>query len=222
MSFKRRFGSVQKLLLIYAVMLAVVVVPFVFFGDWFDTVAAQLLSGERKFEMFLVTSGLLAADVFIPVPSSAVSVSAGMLLGLPLAFLATLLGLTLGCYIGYGFGFYFRKVHFDRWNEDSEFRKLSAEFSRHGYIVLLTCRSIPLLSEMSVIVAGFHRYPLAKFTVVTFAANSVLAGLYAFLGDNAMGLNSVYLVVAIMFCIPFFTYSARLLWVSRASSARHT
>lgn len=70
-------------------MLAAVVVPFLLFGDWFDTVAAQLLSGERKFEMFLVTSGLLAADVFIPVPSSAVSVSAGMLLGLPLAFLAT-------------------------------------------------------------------------------------------------------------------------------------
>ncbi|MFT7220463.1 MAG: uncharacterized membrane protein YjjP (DUF1212 family) [Candidatus Azotimanducaceae bacterium] len=90
MSFKPSFRLSsrpgQKLLLVYAVMSAAVVVPFLLFGDWFDTVVAQLLSGARKFWMFLVTSGLLATDVFIPVPSSALNVSAGMLLGLPLPF----------------------------------------------------------------------------------------------------------------------------------------
>ena len=63
-------------------------------------------------EVFLATAFLLMADVFIPVPSSAVSVSAGMLLSTPFAFLACFLGLSAGALLGYGFGYYFRRMHF--------------------------------------------------------------------------------------------------------------
>ena len=211
----------KKLVIVHLIMLALIAGPFLLFGDWFDQFAIELIDGQRQTEMFLATAGLLAADVFMPVPSSAISVSAGMLLGLPLAFLATLLGLTVGCYTGYAFGYYFRRVHFDRWNEDEEFRKLSAEFSRHGYLVLLLCRSVPLLAEMSVVVAGFHRYPLLKFSFVTLAANVLLAGLYAFLGDNAIQLSSVYLVVILLFIVPLVTFGLRLFWVRRLVDPVH-
>lgn len=216
-----KFRPGKKLIIIHLLMLAVVAGPFLLFGDWFDQFAIDLMAGQRKQEMFLATAGLLAADVFIPVPSSAISVSAGMLLGMPLAFLATLLGLTVGCYTGYAFGFYFRRVHFDRWSEDKEFRNLSAEFSRHGYLVLLGCRSIPLLAEMSVIVAGFHRYPFLKFSLVTLVANVLLAGLYAFLGENALQLSSIYLVIVLLFIVPLITIGLRLFWVRRFASTIH-
>ena len=71
---------------IYFLLMAVVVLPFVFFGESFDALAKELMSGRRVEEIFLVSMTLLALDIFIPVPSSAMSVSAGMFLGMPMAF----------------------------------------------------------------------------------------------------------------------------------------
>ena len=115
----------QALLAFHICVLLLVVLPFVFWGDFFDALALEILSGKRSAELFAAISLVLAADLLIPVPSSAVSVSAGMLLGAPLGFLACLLGLTIGCIAGYGAGFYFRRYYFGRWHDDDEFRILS-------------------------------------------------------------------------------------------------
>lgn len=205
----------QILILIHILFLAAVVGPFLVFGELSEDLTIELMSGERSLEIFLVTAGLLAADVFVPIPSSVISVSAALLLGPIMSFWACLLGLTGSCFIGYGFGFYFRKVHFDRWYTDGEFRHLSSELSRFGYVVLLMCRGIPLLAEMSVIVAGFHRYSLRKFTLVTLAGNTILAAIYSLIGNSVTNYTPIYLIVAAFLIIPLVAYLLRLWWLKR-------
>jgi len=205
----------QALVVFHIVLLALIIVPFLLWGETFDALSRELLAGQRATEVFVATSALLALDVFIPIPSSAVSVSAGMLLGAPVAFAACVIGLTAGCLLGYGFGFYFRRVHFDRWHNDAEFRGLSEQLSKYGYILLLGCRGIPVLAEMSLMVAGFHRYPFGKFLMITMLGNSILAALYTYLGDSVQNVGSVYLMIATLLMIPAITYSVRLWWLNR-------
>lgn len=211
---KVKFGT--ALIILHVLMLAIIVLPFVFYEDWFDTLAAELLSGQRAVEIFLATAFLLTADVFVPVPSSAVSVSAGMLLTTPMAFLACFLGLSGGALLGYGFGFYFRRMHFERWYQDEEYRNLSMQLSRYGLIVLLLCRGIPVLAELSVMVAGFHRYRFWHFAGIVTLGNAVLAFVYAVIGDQVANVTSVYLLAAVVLSIPMITYTARLWWLRRA------
>ena len=205
----------RTLVAFHVVVLLFVVAPFLFWGDQFDALAIEILEGKRASELFIATAVVLAADLVIPVPSSAVSVSAGMLLGAPIGFLACFLGLTLGCVAGYGAGYYFRRYHFNRWHDDHEFRELSMQLSRQGYIILLACRGIPIVAEMSVMVAGFHRYPFLKFVMVTALGNAILAGIYAFVGETVHNLCSIYLLVATFFMIPAITFSVRMWWVGR-------
>ncbi len=205
----------SALVILHAVMLALIIVPFLLFENLFDTMATELLSGQRAGEIFLATSVLLAADVFVPVPSSAVSVSAGMLLGMPMAFLACFLGLSAGALLGYGFGFYFRRWHFERWYRDDEFRQLSRQLSQYGFVVLLICRGVPILAELSVMVAGFHRYAFSKFLAVMTLGNLVLAFIYAVIGEQVTNATSVYLLAAVFLSIPVATYSLRLWWLHR-------
>ena len=209
----------QAIVAVHLALLCLIIVPFFLYEGLFERLSAELLSGTRSFEIFIAAAFLLAIDVFAPIPSSAVSISAGMLLGAPLAFLASLFGLTLGSLLGYGFGYYFRKLHFDRWYADPEFRNLSSEFSRYGYAVLLICRGVPILAEMSVMVAGFHRYTFGKFVLVTFAGNCVLAFLYSYMGNSAINLTSAYLLTAVFLLVPFLTFSARFWWLRRQGEA---
>ncbi len=205
----------QMLFFVHVIILMIVVVPVFFFRELLDQLAVELMSGQHATEIALMTVGLLTADIFVPIPSSAVSVSAGMYLGVPLGFAACFVGLTIGCWLGYGFGYYFRRLHFDRFYSDYEFQSLSKQLSRYGYIVLLACRGIPLLAEMSVMVAGFHRYPLLNFTLVTSLGNAILAGLFSYVGDSATNVASVYLLIATFLLIPAVTYSIRLWWLQR-------
>lgn len=216
-SLKVKFS--YALVVLHLLMLALIVLPFVFYEDLFDRLATELLSGQRSLEVFLATAFLLMADVFIPVPSSAVSVSPGMLLATPLAFLACFLGLSAGALLGYGFGYYFRRMHFERWYRDDEFRTLSMHLSRYGLFVLLICRGIPILAELSVMVAGFHRYPFRKFIGIVSLGNLVLAFLYSVIGDRVADVTSVYVLAAVFLSYPMITYTARLLWLRRVEKA---
>ena len=198
---------------VHLLMLLILLVPFLVAGETFDDLVPALLDGQRQVEMFLLTTLLLTVDVFIPVPSSVVSVSAGMILGAPVGFVACLTGLTGGSLLGYGFGYYFRRLNLQRWVEDQAFRELSAQFSRYGYMVLIVCRGVPLMAELSVVIAGFHRYPLRRFLGVTSAANVVLAGLYSVLGGSVAGVGAWYLVLVTFFLVPAATFGLRLLWL---------
>ncbi len=68
--------------LISLLILALILVPFLLFEDYFNALAAQFASGEGStWYAAVALGGLLASDVVLPIPSSIVSAAAGVLLG---------------------------------------------------------------------------------------------------------------------------------------------
>src|SRR4051794_8136916 len=99
----RRRAALRWLLVGFS-MIALVVVPFLLFEDSVLKLTGLLMNTQHRWALASLVVGLLAADVFLPIPSSLVATGAGALLGYTLGFSAIWIGLTLGCVLGYWFG----------------------------------------------------------------------------------------------------------------------
>jgi uncharacterized membrane protein YdjX (TVP38/TMEM64 family) len=90
---------------LWVVIVALVLIPFFLFEDWFNALALQIASGTTsRRTAAALAAGLLTFDVFLPVPSSLVSAAAGVVLGFWPATALIWSSMTLACLLGYGFG----------------------------------------------------------------------------------------------------------------------
>jgi uncharacterized membrane protein YdjX (TVP38/TMEM64 family) len=129
-----------------------------------------------------VISGLLAADVVLPVPSSLVSTAAGLLLGFWSGAAASWIGMMAGCLAGYGIGARAGRAAASRLVGASELERVASAFQRFGDGVIVLFRAVPVLAEASVLFAGTVRMPLARFLVVSGLSNLGISFAYAAVG----------------------------------------
>src|SRR3954471_16521858 len=91
--------------LLIGLMFALIIIPFLIFEKQFEALGTWLAEGHASgWASASIIIGLLALDVFLPVPSSIVSTGAGVLLGFWRGVAVIWVGMTLGCIIGYAFG----------------------------------------------------------------------------------------------------------------------
>ncbi len=197
---------------VHACFLLVIITPFIFFADHLESWAGQIIAGERNAEIAMLTVSLLTLDVVLPVPSSFVNMSAMLYLGPYAGFLTVFAGLTLGCIFGYGFGYYFRKALFDRFYSDQAFRRLTFDLARFGFVTLVVARGIPVIAELSVMAAGYHRYPLTNFLFATVLSNFILTALYAMFVTVAVEVHSFAFFVFTLVAVPCIAFVIRWLW----------
>jgi uncharacterized membrane protein YdjX (TVP38/TMEM64 family) len=140
-------------------LLAFILVPFTLFESQFSGwTGAVLDSNQSKPIIAAVLAGLLAGDVFLPVPSSLVSTAAGYLLGLVPASLISWAGMTAGCGLGYVAGSWAGgAASAGRFVSESDLARVSTARERYGDWMLVLFRAVPVLAEASVIFAGFTR-----------------------------------------------------------------
>lgn len=214
----RRAGKIAALGL---VMLALVVLPFVLFGEPLDRLARSLIADPSSRLMAGLAGGLLlAADIVLPVPSTIVISGLGALLGLVGATAIAAAGLTLGCAAGYWLGRRLGHDFAERAMGAADFAFLSARLDRYGVLILAICRPVPILAEASVIAAGVAGLSAGKVLIVTTLANIGFAAVYAALGAAAdTGAGLVAAVVASM-GLPLAGLLAAKAWKRRASSAQ--
>jgi 3-dehydroquinate synthase len=217
------FSWPNKQRLIYAVhlmFLLMVLVPYLIWEQPINQMTAAFLSSSNKFEVSGVVILLLTLDVFLPVPSSVVGTGSGLLLGWQLGFLSTFVGLMLGSLLGFSVGHLFRQTFFHRYFADHEFRHVSYDLANYGFLVLLLLRGVPVLAEMSVLAAGFHRYSTTRFVLAMILANTVLAAIHAYLGQSASASESDYFFALFFLLIPVLGYAFRLYWVRLKKKAQ--
>jgi len=213
------WGRQKRLILyIHLAFFVMVIVPFLLWEAEIYTIAAEYLSGDHELELMAIVAGLLMLDVFLPVPSSLVGTSAGIILGWELGFLSCFVGLTLGSLVGYAVGYLFRKTFFHRYFSDDEFRNLSFNLSQYGFLTLIACRGVPVLAEMSVLIAGFHRFGFGRFLLATTIANFFVAGIHTYLGVTAAESESIYFIAIAFLFVPVFGYPLRFLWRRKGAS----
>lgn len=188
---QRPWKRAARLSLLFLVMAAAVIVPFVLFGEELERMTREAMAHPSSRSVAAWAGiALLLADIVLPVPSTLVITGLGAILGPLLGTLVAATGLTLGCLGGYGLGRILGQRFAERAIRQDDLDDLRDRLARHGALVLALCRPVPVLAEASVIVAGLSGMAAKKVLAVTGLANVGVAAVYATLGgwaDSGLG-----------------------------------
>ena len=175
---------------LWVLLIGMVVLPFLLFEQQFIAFAEQVT--RRDMSRWVVAGaifGLLAFDVFFPVPSSIVSTAAGVLLGIAPGAAIVWTGMMAGCVLGYALGSRGSSAAKKLVGEDG-LARASELVRRYGDLTIVLCRPVPVLAEASVVFAGLVRAPFRRFVSLTAASNLGIALGYAAFGAFSLRLDS--------------------------------
>lgn len=188
--------------LLWVLLLGIVLLPFLLFEDQFNAFAEGLTqSGTSRGLVAAGIAGLLAFDVFLPVPSSIVSTAAGVLLGFAAGAAVVWIGLMAGCAVGYAVGARGAAAA-ERLVGAGGIARAGTLFRRYGDMAIVACRPVPVLAEASVVFAGLLRAPFARFARLTAISNLGIALGYAAFGAYSLRFDAFYLAFAGALLIP--------------------
>jgi len=190
--------------ILFLVLLAIIVVPFLLFGDaiegWTQRTVRES-SGGRLWAGF-VLGGALATDILLPVPSSVVSTACGNLLGLWVGALTSLAGMTVSCLTGYWLGRRGGRPAARRAVGRDDLARLERWSQRFGDWMIVVARPVPVLAEASVLVAGMGCMRPARFFLVSLLANAGISIVYAAVGAYAAQANAFLPAFACSILLP--------------------
>ncbi|MCY2992278.1 MAG: VTT domain-containing protein [Planctomycetota bacterium] len=174
-----------RLLLLVAIVLAIPILPFLGFGEALEARMTGWLSDTLPpTTVAMLVIGLLASDIFLPVPSSVVSTFAGKMLGFWAGTAATWCGLTSGAVFAFWLVRVCGRPLAKRLSSDEELARMDALAARFGVLVLVLTRPVPVLAEASVLLMGTTRLAWWRFLLAVGLSNLGLAAVYALLGDR--------------------------------------
>lgn len=177
-------------------LVAMILVPFLLFeADILGLVQRLFAPGRVAGPLLaLVILGLLAGDVFLPVPSSLVSVAAVALYGWAGGVLIWL-GMSMGCGVGYWLGSRAGRPLALRFLGRSELERAQRIAAGLGAPTLVLTRAVPVFAEAATVAAGLAAMPLRRFAAATGLANAGIALLYAAAGEAAAGSGRSFLML---------------------------
>ncbi len=193
----------HRLLLLFAVILILIIVPFLLWGDdvnewftsqlWFEE-DGKLASGYRG-AAALVMFALLASDILIPVPSSLVSTCCGLFLGFFEGFFVSFAAMCVSAAFGYILGRFFSD-YAKRLVGDREMSALKHfQGNTRGWWLLLL-RPVPVLAEASVLLSGMGHQPFRRAAIEVLVGNAVVSAVYAAVGAAGGKSDSMLLAFA--------------------------
>jgi len=188
--------SILRATLLIAVVLLVPILPLLFLGlsfedrviGWFEQ---ELPDGVR----FALIVAVLAADLFLPIPSSMVSTYGGGILGTWPAMVASWLGMTLGAAAGFGLARVFGNRFAVRYARAGDLQQMAALSRKFGPLALVLTRALPILAEACVLLVGATRLSWRRFLIPTLAGNFVVSLTYAACGEYFEGKDALPLAV---------------------------
>ena len=126
--------------------------------------------------------GLLAADLFVPVPGTVVMSALGWVYGSAAGGLFASAGLVTGGLCGYGLGRLIGEKAARKLLGDADFERGRSLFTRGGGWMIALSRALPILPEALSCTAGLVRMPFGRF-VISLVCGSVPTGfLFAWIG----------------------------------------
>lgn len=182
--------------ILWILLIGLVLLPFLLFEQQFNAFAEHITqSGTSRWIVAGAVFGLLALDVFLPVPSSIVSTASGVLLGFALGTAVVWSGMMVGCLVAYAVGQRGSEAT-RRFIGSDGIARASALMQRYGDLTIVLCRPVPVLAEASVVFAGLVRTEYSRFLRLTAASNLGIAAGYAAVGAFSRGLDSYSFFIA--------------------------
>jgi uncharacterized membrane protein YdjX (TVP38/TMEM64 family) len=158
-----------RLLRVSIVLAVLLSIPFFVWGETFGL----WFSGEAGVNWIrgwgawggLATICLLVADLFLPVPSTAVMSAAGFLYGSVVGGLLSAAGSFLSGILAYGLSRAFGRALAGRLADSAELANNAALFEQKGPWLIVLSRWLPLLPEVSCCLAGLAKMRFSTFCV---------------------------------------------------------
>jgi uncharacterized membrane protein YdjX (TVP38/TMEM64 family) len=186
------------------IVLAVPIVPFLIFGQ--EGMERALNEWRQHPPPRLVVAGavvgLLATDIFLPIPSSLVSTLAGWQLGALGGTAASWIGMSLGAAIGFALARQFGQPAVAWLTREGDLARTRLLAERFGPALLVLGRGVPILAEATVLLLGMHGMSWRRFLPPVLLANLGLALAYAVFGQIAERYQWLPLALAIAIALP--------------------
>lgn len=175
----------MRLTLFVVMVMALVSLPFVLLGE--DYVLPLLESREQQAGWLTgIAIALLAADAVAPVPSVLVILFLALKAGPVAAAIGGAAGLSLGVVFAWWFGREAVGRIAPRFLPDGEVGRLRTGLERRLWLTLACWRSVPVMAETSVMIAGATGLPLRRVFAATLLPNCAIATIYAYAADDSL------------------------------------
>lgn len=216
--FWRRLGVI-------AAAAVLISLPFLIIGE---LPGERWLSAADARAPLFATLGvlLLAADVVLPVPSSAMGLMLGARLGFPLGFACCWLGLFVGHVIGYGLG----RLAPERWAAGASSASSSGDASSSAaaspatstaaassrpsspsVLAVFLTRPVPVLAEALAVSAGALRMPLHHFVASALLGDVIYAAVLAAAGAKLLSEGAYLWALGVPMALMAAAWAARRL-----------
>ena len=161
----------------------------------------------------VVMISLLAADLFLPIPSSLIMVLSGAAFGVLWGSLFSLIGSIGGEWLGFELVRGYGRAASSRLVGDDELERLSRIFARHGAAVVVVTRALPVVMETMSVVAGLSTMKRSSFLVASLLGTAPIVVVYAYAGavwrETGSLLPAVIMLIAVA-GLGWIIYRARI------------
>ncbi|MCA9101126.1 MAG: VTT domain-containing protein [Planctomycetales bacterium] len=189
--------------LLIAAVLLVPIVPFLFLGGWEDRMLGWINTPPAsQWTVAWLVVGLLAVDIFLPVPSSAVCTFSGAHLGWLAGGLAAWLGMTAGSVVGFALARALGRPLAERFANPGDLDRSDQLGRRFGTAVLVMTRPLPVLAEAAVLLMGVSQLSWRRFLISVGLSNLGVALVYAVFGRMAFEQNALALALLASVALP--------------------
>jgi uncharacterized membrane protein YdjX (TVP38/TMEM64 family) len=144
---------------------------------------------------------LLAADLFLPIPSSIIMVLSGAAFGVVWGGLFSLIGSVGGEWLGFELVRHYGRTASARIVGDDEIDRLGRVFERHGAAAVAVTRALPVVMETMSVVAGLSTMTRRSFLVASLVGTVPIVFVYAWAGavsrQTGNALPAVIMLIAV-------------------------
>ena len=208
------FRESWRPLLFISVLLLIIIIPFLLVGDWVEArFAAWSEHPPHPAMTALVIIGILSTDIFLPIPSSAVSTLGGFQLGTLTGTLTSWLGMTVSAVIGFWLASWLGRPFALWFSKDQDLARMKATSDRYGPVFLVLLRGVPVMAEASVLLVGIHRLPWNRFLPPVLLSNFAISFVYSAFGHYAGQHQLVSLAVGVAIVLPVVMAIAVRRWL---------
>ncbi|WP_425619454.1 TVP38/TMEM64 family protein [Anatilimnocola sp. NA78] len=199
-------------------VLAIPIVPFLLWGGDLDALAHRWTAQESRGWSAIAIVGLLASDIFLPIPSSLVCSAAGWTLDAGPGTIVAWFGLSLGAIIGFALARWIGPPLVGWLAKPADIQRAADLTQRLGPWLLVVGRGIPVIAEASVLFVGMHRMKWRTFLPPVLLSNFGLALAYAAFGRIAKELEWLPLLLAVSIALPVLMAAAFSAWLRRRTT----
>lgn len=214
--------SLRKFLILFFVVTLISVIPFLVLGESFEEEVRRWFESDFSVsERFALIVGLLAVDIAIPIPSSAVSTYGGTILGLGAATLASWLGMMVGSLSGFVVAKWCGPTLARRFASPDDWHSMHQFVERYSLWAIVLTRPLPILAEATILLCGVLKLPWRQLLLPLTLSNLLIALSYSAIGAWAVEHDAtVYVIIGSMFFPLLMTWLIRYFVKSAAKKLR--